>query len=677
MPDQVRHDGFGTFYEIINIRVRIFHAMLKKTIKIRKESNKNKNVSDFFISIYSKLAKCLYYLLAFPKKTYRRFFSIQKQISFSEARSQVLSAIEFLEKGSTNSNFPWLLDRDKNSLSQAFKVEGSYIKNSAFSSGSGSVLFDEDSTRFYRWDILTLYSEYPIPSLFDFGRFIKSFPKQIRSNYDSFCKDGQLSERFKGKEDPELLEIIGALTAMHTEWVGELFIHPLNPAINDDSNKVYNSLYGFSGHLIGGLLVLSEMISSIKSGLSFQHIYAAKLKKFINDFFENIHRSNVTIADLIFLHCAVWKFWMIINGITDDIKMKSNENGIIFSPKISRYQKNAPVIDQVRIFFVKNPISPLLLLDFLSDTRVLNPDEKRYFTKIGCLFKRDINDDVIFWLANHVYSGLMASYMKNGYTCFRTEIPDSSEKLFNYRVYCLAQILNSAFEEIGDNIKVKNRFLLLCFYFYEILLREWLQEFNIEDFSSHPLPMPDGSHIPFQVSLSHILISKSKDKSDKKKLIDELIIEELKNGGEFAPLAREYSEDSLNGRAGGSLGSIKIGDLPPDQEPAVFLAQEDNSLFILTTKEAYHIFHIHEREFSEKTSLFERVIQCCQRDENHEMKPGYLSLLKPLDILIKSFDQSSFSNIDKDSIERFKKLYQKAQPFQRMLAFSQESITPK
>jgi peptidyl-prolyl cis-trans isomerase D len=80
---------------------------------------------------------------------------------------------------------------------------------------------------------------------------------------------------------------------------------------------------------------------------------------------------------------------------------------------------------------------------------------------------------------------------------------------------------------------------------------------------------------------SHILI-------EDEKLAGE-VLAELKNGGDFAKLAKEYSIDDSNSGSGGELGFFGKGVMVPEFEEAVFAMQKGDLSDLIKTEFGYHI----------------------------------------------------------------------------------------
>ena len=84
--------------------------------------------------------------------------------------------------------------------------------------------------------------------------------------------------------------------------------------------------------------------------------------------------------------------------------------------------------------------------------------------------------------------------------------------------------------------------------------------------------------VPDQVKVSHILIQfnvasgapvTDAIKAEAKKKIDD-VASQLKNGADFAELAKKYSEDTASAPNGGDIGFISAGQTVPEFEKCRF-----------------------------------------------------------------------------------------------------------
>ena len=117
---------------------------------------------------------------------------------------------------------------------------------------------------------------------------------------------------------------------------------------------------------------------------------------------------------------------------------------------------------------------------------------------------------------------------------------------------------------------------------------------------SDPVDSPYGYLIFNRVNVeairaSHILISykgalrseANRDRRDARKLAEK-ILKELKNGRDFAELARKHS-DGPSGPKGGDLGRFERGQMVPEFDQAVFGLEKGVISEVVETKFGYHI----------------------------------------------------------------------------------------
>jgi peptidyl-prolyl cis-trans isomerase C len=104
---------------------------------------------------------------------------------------------------------------------------------------------------------------------------------------------------------------------------------------------------------------------------------------------------------------------------------------------------------------------------------------------------------------------------------------------------------------------------------------------------------------PEQVKASHILIkvdaaATDAQKAEARKKIN-AVQQKLKDGGDFAELAKEYSEGPSNSR-GGDLGYFKRGQMVKPFDDAVFAMQPDEVSDIVETRFGYHIIKVYDKK---------------------------------------------------------------------------------
>jgi len=108
-----------------------------------------------------------------------------------------------------------------------------------------------------------------------------------------------------------------------------------------------------------------------------------------------------------------------------------------------------------------------------------------------------------------------------------------------------------------------------------------------------------------ELKVSNILI-KPKDNVAAQKTMDLVneIDKRLKAGGDFAELAKVYSEGP-GAKEGGLMGYVKQGDLLPEIEKVVFAMKQGEISGMIQTSLGYHFFKVDERKEARSLSLAE------------------------------------------------------------------------
>ena len=104
---------------------------------------------------------------------------------------------------------------------------------------------------------------------------------------------------------------------------------------------------------------------------------------------------------------------------------------------------------------------------------------------------------------------------------------------------------------------------------------------------------------PEQRCVRHILFNK-----DQKEKAEE-IEQQLKNGGDFAKLAKENSQDPGSAANGGDLGCLGTGETVPEFEQAAFGAEQGEIVGPVQTEFGYHIIKVTDIKPEQTRSLQE------------------------------------------------------------------------
>jgi peptidyl-prolyl cis-trans isomerase D len=124
----------------------------------------------------------------------------------------------------------------------------------------------------------------------------------------------------------------------------------------------------------------------------------------------------------------------------------------------------------------------------------------------------------------------------------------------------------------------------------------------------------DQYRVPEQVNVSHILIKTPLPGPDGKvdpKAVEaarakaEEVLKQVKAGGNFAELAKKYSEDPGSAKNGGSLGWIERGRTVPEFEKAAFSLPKGQTSDLVQSSYGFHIIHVNDKQEAHVKSLQE------------------------------------------------------------------------
>jgi len=107
-----------------------------------------------------------------------------------------------------------------------------------------------------------------------------------------------------------------------------------------------------------------------------------------------------------------------------------------------------------------------------------------------------------------------------------------------------------------------------------------------------------------RVRARHILIrvGPNATKDDRAAALDKIkdVQRQLKNGADFAELAKKYSDDPGSKERGGDLGYFSHGDMVESFEKAAFALNVGQTSDIVTTDYGYHIIRVEEKKAASK-----------------------------------------------------------------------------
>jgi len=165
---------------------------------------------------------------------------------------------------------------------------------------------------------------------------------------------------------------------------------------------------------------------------------------------------------------------------------------------------------------------------------------------------------------------------------------------------------------------------------------------------------------PAKHRVSHILIevpsNAPPEAREQARAKIEQVAKDLKAGGDFAALAKKYSQDPVSAKKGGDLGEIKAGMLPSELEKAVFALKVGQVTEPVQTRYGYHIAKLtsettaKRKPFSEVRSELAKIVKRRRGDERfleqsermrnlaYEQASSLEPAAKALDVPIKTTD---------------------------------------
>lgn len=135
-----------------------------------------------------------------------------------------------------------------------------------------------------------------------------------------------------------------------------------------------------------------------------------------------------------------------------------------------------------------------------------------------------------------------------------------------------------------------------------------------QDLQSYYNQHADEFRVPEQVTVSHILIKTPPAGPDGKldqKAVDAArakaqdVLKQVKAGGNFADLAKKYSEDPGSAKNGGSLGPIQRGRTVPEFEKAAFSLPKGQVSDLVQTTYGFHIIKVEDKQQAHTKTLDE------------------------------------------------------------------------
>ena len=139
---------------------------------------------------------------------------------------------------------------------------------------------------------------------------------------------------------------------------------------------------------------------------------------------------------------------------------------------------------------------------------------------------------------------------------------------------------------------------------------------------------------PEQIKASHILIkvdakADEAKKAEARKKIDE-VQQKLKDGGDFAALAKEYSEGPSSTK-GGDLGYFRRGQMVKPFEDAALALKPNEVSDVVETRFGYHLIIVYDKKPEQTLAYAEvkdKIIQRMKQEEIEKEAVQYVDKLK-------------------------------------------------
>jgi len=180
-------------------------------------------------------------------------------------------------------------------------------------------------------------------------------------------------------------------------------------------------------------------------------------------------------------------------------------------------------------------------------------------------------------------------------------------------------------KDIGENLKI------------EALLKrqtEKIPEISDKDIKGFYQDHPENFKIPEKIQASHILISidpsdNPEERAEKRQRLLNLQ-DEIKNGGDFAQIASEYSDCPTKSN-GGDLGLFERGEMIEPFDDAAFQLKVGEMSDIVETEFGYHLIKVTDRHKSHNITLKEahdKILSYLHRQKKKQVINDYLLTLR-------------------------------------------------
>jgi len=160
------------------------------------------------------------------------------------------------------------------------------------------------------------------------------------------------------------------------------------------------------------------------------------------------------------------------------------------------------------------------------------------------------------------------------------------------------QGLQDFFDKNREQFRIPEKVAIRYLQFDPARYQDQLPPFTDEELQRYYQRNIDKFEIKEEVRAAHILLSLPKDADqetiDKRKALAGKLLQQLRDGADFAALAKANSDDKSNADKGGDLGTFGRGVMVPEFEKAAFALQPGQLSEVVRTAFGFHIIKVSE-----------------------------------------------------------------------------------
>lgn len=178
------------------------------------------------------------------------------------------------------------------------------------------------------------------------------------------------------------------------------------------------------------------------------------------------------------------------------------------------------------------------------------------------------------------------------------EFARTAPSLFESKVEVNDEKLQSYFGENSENFRLPEKLSLRYLQFDPARYEKEISNFPQEDLERYYRRTLDLYEVKEQVKAAHILVRFPEDADDaakeQKKELASTLLQQIKDGKDFAELARAMSDDPGSAAKGGDLGYFERGVMVPPFEAAAFSLKPGAISDLVESDFGYHIIKVEE-----------------------------------------------------------------------------------